>query len=111
MAWKLLDLPILMRIQKLALAVGVLVLAGSPSAQDARAVIAEASRAMGVATVTSVTLAGTAVYGNFGQSRTLSFGLAFTAVGRYNRTFDFAREISHTIGVAAPPAAPNGVPP
>jgi len=67
-----------MRIWKLGAAVGVVMLVGSLSAQDARAVIAEASRAMGVAGVTSVTLAGTAVYGNFGQSRTLSFGVAST---------------------------------
>ena len=100
-----------MRIWRLVTAVGVVMLVGSLSAQDARAVIAEASRAMGVVGVTSVTLAGTAVYGNFGQSRTLSFGLAFTTIGSYNRTFDFARGISHSIGVAAPPGAPNGVPP
>ena len=100
-----------MRIWRLVAAVGVVMLVGSLSAQDARAVIAEASRAMGVVGVTSVTLAGTAAYGNFGQSRTLSFGLAFTQIGNYNRTFDFARGISHSIGVAAPPGAPNGVPP
>ena len=100
-----------MRSWRLVAAVGVVMLAGSLSAQDARAVIAEASRAMGVVDATSVTLAGTAVYGNFGQSRTLSFGLAFTSIDNYNRTFDFARGISHTIGVAAPPGAPNGVPP
>jgi hypothetical protein len=96
-----------MRISRLVAAVGVVMLVGSLSAQDARAVIAEASRAMGVVGVTSLTLAGTAVYGNFGQSRTLSFGLAFTRIGNYNRTFDFARGISHSIGVAAPPGAPN----
>ena len=100
-----------MRIWRLFAAVGVVMLVGPLSAEDARAVIAEASRAMGVVGVTSVTLAGTAAYGNFGQSRTLSFGLASTTIGNYNRTFDFAREISHSIGVAAPPGAPNGVPP
>ena len=83
-----------MRIWRLVGAVGVVMLAGSLSAQDARAVIAEASRAMGVVDVTSVTLAGTAAYGNFGQSRTLSFGLASTTIRNYNRTFDFARGIA-----------------
>jgi len=100
-----------MRIWKLGAAVGVVMLVGSLSAQDARAVIAEASRAMGVAGVTSLTLAGSAVYGNFGQSRTLSFGVASTTIRNYNRTFDFARGISHSVGEAAPPGAPNGVPP
>jgi glyoxylase-like metal-dependent hydrolase (beta-lactamase superfamily II) len=98
-------------IWKLVAAVGVVMLVGSLSAEDAASVIADASRAMGVVGVNSVTLAGTAVYGNFGQSRTLSFGLAFTTIGNYNRTFDFARGISHSTGVAAPPGAPNGVSP
>jgi hypothetical protein len=111
MACHLLRHSILMRIWRLAAAVGVVMLVGSLSAEDARSVIAEASRAMGVVGVNSVTLAGTAVYGNFGQSQRLSFGLAFTTIGNYNRTFDFARGISHSIGVAAPPGAPNGVPP
>ena len=105
------DIPILMRIWTLVTAVGAVMLVGSLSAQDARAVIAEASRAMGVVGVTSVTLAGTAAYGNFGQSRTLSFGIASTTIRSYNRTFDFVRGISHSIGVAAPPGAPSGVPP
>src|SRR4051812_19632758 len=100
-----------MRVPRLVAAVGVVVLVGSLSAEDAKAVIAEASRAMGVAGVTSLSLAGTAAYGNFGQSRTLSFGVASTTIGNYNRTFDFAREIAHSIGVAVPPGAPNGVPP
>jgi glyoxylase-like metal-dependent hydrolase (beta-lactamase superfamily II) len=100
-----------MRIWRLVAAVGVVLLAGSLSAEDARAVIAEASRTMGVVDLTAVTLAGTAAYGNFGQSRTLSFGLTSTTIGNYNRTFDFARGIAHSIGVAEPPGAPNGVPP
>jgi glyoxylase-like metal-dependent hydrolase (beta-lactamase superfamily II) len=102
MACHLLRHSILMRIWRLAAAVGVVMLVGSLSAEDARSVIAEASRAMGVVGVNSVTLAGTAVYGNFGQSQRLSFGLAFTTIGNYNRTFDFARGISHSIGVASP---------
>ena len=102
---------ILVRILRPVTALAVLLLAGQLSAQDAKAVIAEASRAMGLTNVSSLTLAGTAAYGNFGQSRTLSFGLASTTIRNYNRTFDFTRGISHAIGTASPPGAPNGVPP
>ena len=94
----------------------VLVLAGvalsSPVAgQDANAIVAQASQAMGVTTLESITLAGTAAYGNFGQSRTLSFGLESTTIRNYNLTIDFARGISHAVGDAGEPGAPNGVPP
>jgi glyoxylase-like metal-dependent hydrolase (beta-lactamase superfamily II) len=93
------------------LVVSAVVLSAALPAQDARAVIAEASRAMGVTKVDSITLAGTAAYGNFGQSRTLSFGLESTQIRNYNLTLDFVRGISHAIGDASPPGAPNGVPP
>src|SRR5688572_6041763 len=80
-------------------------------AHDARAVIAATSRAMGVTKLESITLAGTAAYGNFGQSRTLSFGLESTQIRNYNLTLDFVRGISRAFGDAPPPGAPNGVPP
>jgi len=94
----------------------VLVLAGvtlssAVAAQDAKAVVAQASQAMGVTTLESITLAGTAAYGNFGQSRTLSFGLESTTIRNYNLTIDFERGISHAVGDAGEPGAPNGVPP
>jgi glyoxylase-like metal-dependent hydrolase (beta-lactamase superfamily II) len=81
------------------------------SGQDAKAVLAQASQAMGVTTLESITLAGTAAYGNFGQSRGLSFGLESTTIRNYNLTIDFVRGISHAVGEAAAPGAPNGVPP
>lgn len=82
------------------------------AAQDAKAVIAEAMQAMGMnSTFTSITFGGSAAYGNFLQSRGLSFGLAFTSIRDYQRTIDFTRGISRAIGVAQPPGAPNGVPP
>ena len=88
-----------------------LLLSPALAGQDAKAVVAEASKAMGVTKLESITLAGTAAYGNFGQSRTLSFGLASTTIRNYNLTIDFVRGISHAMGDAAPPGAPNGVPP
>jgi glyoxylase-like metal-dependent hydrolase (beta-lactamase superfamily II) len=95
----------------IAAALAMALVAGSLSAQDAKAVIAEASRVMGVEKLTSLSLAGIGAYGNFGQSRTLSFGLASTTIRDYTRTFDFVRGMVRSAGIAAPPGAPNGVPP
>src|SRR3954471_10195885 len=68
-------------------------------------------QAMGMSpTFTSITFTGSAAYGNFMQSRGLSFGLAFTAIHDYQRTIDFARGTSRATGIAQPPGAPNGVP-
>ena len=100
-----------MHIRRMIAALAVVLAASSLSAQDAKAVVAEASRVMGVEKLTSLSLAGIAAYGNFGQSRTLSFGLASTRIRDYNRTFDFSRGMVHSVGVAVSPAAPNGVPP
>ena len=49
-------------------------------AQDARAVIEEALKATGSAGLTSITYSGSAATANFGQSRTISFGLASTSI-------------------------------
>ena len=38
---------------------------------------------MGAAKLTSIMLAGDAVQGNFGQSRTITFGLASTSISNY----------------------------
>jgi glyoxylase-like metal-dependent hydrolase (beta-lactamase superfamily II) len=82
------------------------------AAQDAKAVVAEAMQAMGMtSSFTSITFTGSATYGNFLQSRRLSFGLAFTSIGDYQRTIDFTRGISRATGIAQTPGAPNGVPP
>src|SRR5690349_20502247 len=82
------------------------------AAQDAKTVIADAMRAMGISpTLTSVSFTGTAAYGNFLQSRGLSFGLASTLIRDYQRTIDFTRGMSRATGIAQPPGAPNGVPP
>src|SRR5688572_20145217 len=93
------------------LVLGCVLLSSSLAAQDAKAVVAQASKAMGVDALESITLAGTAAYGNFGQSRGLSFGLDSTTIRNYNLTIDFVRGILHAVGDAAPPGAANGVPP
>lgn len=80
-------------------------------AQDAKAVIDAASKAMGTVGMHSITYSGAASVGNFGQSRTISFGLASTAIRNYTRTIDFTRPASRAIGEATPPAGRGAPPP
>jgi glyoxylase-like metal-dependent hydrolase (beta-lactamase superfamily II) len=81
------------------------------SAQDAKAVIANALAAMGAANLTSISYSGQAGTGNFGQSRTISFGLASTSIRNYTRTIDFTQPASRATGATIPPAARGGPPP
>ena len=87
----------------------VALLPASVFAQDARTVIDAASRAMGMEGLSSITYSGAAAAGNFGQSRTISFGLASTSIRNYTRTIDFTRPASHATGDATPPVV-RGVP-
>ena len=77
---------------------------------DAKKAIDEASKAMGIAGLNSITYAGGAAVGNFGQSRTISFGLASTSIKNYVRTIDFAAPASRAAGDAQPPALIRGGP-
>jgi len=80
-------------------------------AQDAKAVIDAASKAMGTIGLNSITYSGVASVGNFGQSRTISFGLASTTIRNYTRTIDFTQRASRAIGEATPPAGRGAPPP
>jgi glyoxylase-like metal-dependent hydrolase (beta-lactamase superfamily II) len=81
------------------------------AAQDATAVVADAARAMGVNGLKGLTFGGSAAFGNFGQSRTISFGLASTAIPNYIRTIDFERPASLATGETRPPQVRGGPPP
>ena len=80
------------------------------AADDAKSVVENASLAMGVVGMTSITFSGAAAVGNFGQSRTISFGLASTSIRNYVRTIDFNVPASHATGdhAAAGPAVRGG---
>jgi glyoxylase-like metal-dependent hydrolase (beta-lactamase superfamily II) len=91
--------------------VGTMLLPGVVLAQDAKAVIAEAIKTTGSAALTSITYSGLAATSNFGQSRTISFGLASTSVRSYTRTIDFTQPLSRATGTTLPPAARGGPPP
>jgi len=93
-----------------AAVISVLSFASPAGADDAKAVIDAASKAMGVVGMKSITISGAAAIGNFGQSRTISFGLASTSIRNYVRTIDFTIPASHAIGITQPPAAVRGGP-
>jgi glyoxylase-like metal-dependent hydrolase (beta-lactamase superfamily II) len=89
----------------------VTILSASTIAQDAKTVIEDASLAMGAAGVSSIVYSGAAATGNFGQSRTISFGLASTTIKNYTRAIDFTQPASRATGDTLPPAVPGGPPP
>jgi glyoxylase-like metal-dependent hydrolase (beta-lactamase superfamily II) len=84
--------------------------AASTAQDDAKKVIDDASKAMGIVGLNSITYMGAAAQGNFGQSRTISFGLASTKISNYLRTIDFIAPASRASGDAQPPALVRGGP-
>ena len=103
-----------MRAGLLPIGFALCVLALAPAhAQDARTIIAGAMKAMGSADLDAIMLVGTAAEGNFGQSRTITFGLASTAIKNYQVTIDFANAALHATGDGEPgaPGRRGGQPP
>jgi glyoxylase-like metal-dependent hydrolase (beta-lactamase superfamily II) len=97
----------------------VAMLATGAQAQNASAVIAAASKAMGADTLTSITYSGTARNGAFGQSKAIGEPLGAvntTQITQYTRAINFGQPaepaalISRATGTTTPPAVP-GVPP
>jgi glyoxylase-like metal-dependent hydrolase (beta-lactamase superfamily II) len=99
--------------QKISAATGLLltILSTTASAQDAKTVVENALRALGAANMTSIVYSGEGAYGNFGQSRTISFGLSSTAIRNYRRAIDFTKPASRETGLAVPMPGPRGGPP
>jgi glyoxylase-like metal-dependent hydrolase (beta-lactamase superfamily II) len=98
------------RVTKMVGLTGVLLagLASGAAAQDLGTVLDNTARTMGASGLTSVTYSGTAAVANFGQSRTISFGLASTTIRNYTRTIDLAGPASRVTGVASPPQVQGG---
>jgi glyoxylase-like metal-dependent hydrolase (beta-lactamase superfamily II) len=80
-------------------------------AQDAKAIVAGASKAMGADNVTSVTYGGSATTGNFGQSKAIGGPLQITTVTNYSRAIDLTKPASRATGTTMPPRIPGGRPP
>jgi glyoxylase-like metal-dependent hydrolase (beta-lactamase superfamily II) len=82
----------------------------SPSAiaQDAKAIVANASKAMGADGLNSITYSGSATTGNFGQSQAIAGPLAVTTITNYTRAIDLTQPASRASGATMPPAIPGG---
>jgi glyoxylase-like metal-dependent hydrolase (beta-lactamase superfamily II) len=96
----------------------VAVLSTSAATQNANAVIASASKAMGVDSLNSITYSGTARNGAFGQSKAIGEPMGavnVTRITEYTRTINFAPGgdaaalVSRATGPTQPPTVP-GVP-
>jgi glyoxylase-like metal-dependent hydrolase (beta-lactamase superfamily II) len=96
----------------------VTLFAAGAAAQDAKAVVAAASKAMGVDNLNSITYSGTARNGAFGQSKAIGepMGAAnLTQITKYTRAINFgspsdpAALVSRATGPTQPPTVP-GVP-
>jgi glyoxylase-like metal-dependent hydrolase (beta-lactamase superfamily II) len=88
------------------------------AAQDAKAVVAAAAKAMGTETLNSITYSGTARNGAFGQSKSIGNPMGpvnLTQITKYTRTINFGKGeptalASRATGPTQPPTVP-GVPP
>ncbi len=94
-----------------ALVISFVFVAAQPASQDAKTIVANASKALGADTVTSITYSGSASNGNFGQSQTIAGPLAFTTIANYTRAIDLGQPASRATGTGTPPAIPGGPPP
>ena len=92
-------------------AVFMAVVSTGTAAQDAKATIANASKAMGADGVSAITYSGTASNGNFGQSKNIAGPLAMTAITNYTRAIDLGQPASRATGITMPPAVPGAPPP
>jgi len=89
----------------------VTLLPAGAAAQDATAVIGNASKAMGADNLKSVTYSGSASTGNFGQSKSIAGPLAVTTITNYTRAIDLTVPASRATGTTMPPAIPGAPPP
>ena len=81
------------------------------TAQDARTIISNASKAMGAENLTAITYSGSAANVNFGQTKSISgpYVLA-TSITNYTRAIDLNQPASRASGTTLTPAPP-GAPP
>jgi glyoxylase-like metal-dependent hydrolase (beta-lactamase superfamily II) len=99
---------------RMRLTVGALLLTTlsmGAAAQDARTIIADASKAMGAETLNAITYAGSASSVGFGQTKSISGPYVLsTTITNYTRAIDFGQPASRATGTTTTPA-PAGAPP
>jgi glyoxylase-like metal-dependent hydrolase (beta-lactamase superfamily II) len=102
-----------------AILVMVLVASSTPGvvAQDAAAVVAAASKAMGVDNLNAIAYIGRARTGAFGQSKSIAVPMGVvnvTRIAEYRRVISFSKPdttsavVSRTTGTTHPPTVPGG---
>jgi len=96
----------------------VVLLAATANAQDARTVVGNASKAMGVDTLNSIHYYGTGAAGNLGQNNNANQPWPLTPLNDYVRAIDFVQPVSratwatYVVPVTGGPATLNqGTPP
>jgi len=74
-------------------------MSSSAAAQDAKTVISNASKAMGIDNLNSIHYYGTASNGNLGQNNNANQPWPMTPVNDYNRAIDFSQPASRATGL------------
>ncbi len=95
-------------LRKIAVVTGLMtVLSMGTGAQDAKTIVANATKAMGAENLSSITYSGSAANGNFGQSKAIAGPLAVTTITNYTRAIDLAQPASRATGTTMPPVIPG----
>jgi glyoxylase-like metal-dependent hydrolase (beta-lactamase superfamily II) len=92
-----------------ATAVTLTLLCSAASAQDAKAVVGSASKALGAEGLNSITFSGSASNVNFGQTKNIQGPYTLNPITNYVRTIDLNASASRASGQTAP-AQPGGQP-
>ena len=74
-------------------------MASTAAAQDAKSVVANASKAMGIETLNSIHYYGTAANGNLGQNNNANQPWPMTPLNDYSRAIDFTQPASRATGL------------
>jgi glyoxylase-like metal-dependent hydrolase (beta-lactamase superfamily II) len=85
------------------------VLATAANAQDAKAIVSSASKAIGAEGLNSITFSGSASNINFGQTKNIQGPYTLNPITNYTRAIDLSASASRASGQTAP-AQPGGQP-
>ena len=98
-----------MRKKLMSVALLMTLAAMSVSAQDAKTVLGNVSKALGADTLQSITFSGSASNINFGQTKSINGPYTLNPITNYTRAIDLNASASRATGQTAP-AQPGGMP-
>ena len=98
-----------MRKKLMSVALLMTLAAMSVSAQDAKTVLGNVSKALGADTLQSITFSGSASNVNFGQTKSINGPYTLSPITNYTRAIDLNASASRATGQTAP-AQPGGMP-